>query len=102
MSLSASLTWNFWLLSEIFFTNDFDELKESINPYILAENEKKSFQPFLWKFQIPQFDYFSLILRKLRFSGNILFKSSLVPYCPLDLCKKSKKSSEQILTKRCY
>ena len=46
------------------------------------------------------FHHLLLILRKLRFFWKILFKLFLVPYCLLDLCKKSEKSLEQILRKK--
>ena len=66
MSLSASVTWNnFW--TKFFFTNGFRGLKDTIKLYILVENEKNPSRRFRGNSKYLQFDYFSLILRKLRF-----------------------------------
>ena len=66
MSLGASVTWNnFW--TRFFFTNGFRGLKDTIKIYILVENEKNPSRRFRGNSKYLQFDYFSLILRKLRF-----------------------------------
>ena len=101
MSLGASLTWNKFL-NEVFFTNGFRGLKDTIKLYILAVNGKNPTSLFRENSNNLMFDYFSVILEKGRFFWNNPFKSFLVPYCPLNLCKRWGNSLEQILRKRCY
>ena len=100
MSLATSLT------CDNFCTNFFSQTVfagwKTPKLYILAENEKNPLSRFRENFKYLMFDYFFLILRTLRFFWNIVFKSFLVPSCPLNLCKKSDKSLEMILRKRCY
>ena len=66
MSLGASLTWNKFL-NEVFFTNGFRGLKDTIKLYILAVNGKNPASLFRENWNNLMFDYFSVILENGRF-----------------------------------
>ena len=89
MGLGASLTWNNFRTKFFFFQTVFASWKARF--YILARNGKNPYKRFRENPKNLMLDHFFLILRKLRFFWNILFMSFLVPYCPLNLCKKIRK-----------
>ena len=98
MSLGASLIWNnFWtkIYFFYFFANRLLWAERYYEVLHSGKKWEKSLEPFSKKFQKPHVWPLSPDFKKM-------LKSLLVPYYHLNLCKKSEKSLEQILRKRCY
>ena len=89
MSLGAALTWkNFWTKS--FLQTVFARWKPLLSP-VFWQNMEKSFESFSRKFQIPH-NWLIFPDFKIEIVLKHSFKSFLAPNCPLNLCKKSRKT----------